>query len=187
MPSRSVKDFTSDITEIKNTFYELCPKNLLNSDLVKIFNIAIEIDLRLFPTKILSNDSDNLRGYFEKWINGYTSFVLPSKRERSKKGTCDDPAIQQMIKILCRYSDSEVKMQSAVHDLFMSAENAQGNLLEEYIAEKSKPFGWIWCIGETLRSVDFCSYDGNYLLQIKNKNNTENSSSSSIRLGTSVR
>lgn len=38
-----------------------------------------------------------------------------------------------------------------------------------------------------MRAVDFCFYDGSFLLQIKNKSNTENSSSSAIRTGTTIK
>lgn len=72
------------------------------------------------------------------------------------------------------------------HNFFMSAENIQGELLEEYIAENVKNFGWLWCSGNSIRAVDFCKRDGSALLQIKNKNNTENSSSSAIRNGTKI-
>lgn len=72
------------------------------------------------------------------------------------------------------------------HNLFMSAENIQGNLLEEYISVSARPYGWIWCAGNTLRAIDFCSSDGAVLLQVKNKSNTENSSSSNIRQGTTI-
>ena len=68
----------------------------------------------------------------------------------------------------------------------MSAENIQGNLLEEYIASKVRPYGFLWCDGNIVRAVDFCNTDGSCMLQIKNKSNTENSSSSNIREGTSI-
>ena len=68
----------------------------------------------------------------------------------------------------------------------MSAENVLGNLLEEFISTKIKPYGWVWCTGETLHAIDFCNTSGTVLLQVKNKHNSENSSSSGIREGTSI-
>ena len=68
----------------------------------------------------------------------------------------------------------------------MSAENIQGNLLEEYISGCVRKYGWIWCKGNVLRAIDFCTIDGSAFLQIKNKSNTENSSSSAIRTGTTI-
>ena len=81
---------------------------------------------------------------------------------------------------------AEAENQSNHHNLFMSAENIQGNLLEEYIASVVRKYGWLWCNGNVLRAVDFCTIDGSALLQIKNKSNTENSSSSAIRTGTTI-
>lgn len=72
------------------------------------------------------------------------------------------------------------------HNLFMSAENVQGSLLEEYIALKTRPYGLLWAAGNVLRAVDFCDVSGCFLLQVKNKYNTENSSSAAIRKGTAV-
>ena len=50
-----------------------------------------------------------------------------------------------------------------------------------------RSYGWLWCNGNVLRAIDFCSSDGAILLQIKNKSNTENSSSSAIRTGTDIK
>lgn len=58
--------------------------------------------------------------------------------------------------------------------------------LEEYIYHNVKDRGWLWCCGIVFRAVDFCLRDGSYLLQIKNKYNSENSSSSAIRTGTNI-
>ena len=65
--------------------------------------------------------------------------------------------------------------------------NKLGNLLEEYIALKTRKYGFLWCNGNVLRAIDFCNTDGSLFLQIKNKSNTENSSSSNIREGTNIK
>lgn len=88
---------------------------------------------------------------------------------------------------VCDISEEEVADYERKHNLFMAAENIQGGLLEEYIAESVKAFGWVWCAGEILAAADFCKTDGSLFLQIKNKDNTENSSSSKIRNGTEIR
>ena len=186
MPSKTVTDFTSDTSLILKTFKKLYPSVNEGDDIFCILKAALNI-VQLFPQKTLSDSECSLENYIKKWADAYFSFTLPSKREKSPKATCSDPAIREMVRAICHFSDKEAELESAIHDLFMAAENVQGNLLEEYIANKTKEFGWIWCYAETLRAVDFCSYDGNYLLQIKNKNNTENSSSSAIRIGTPVK
>ena len=68
----------------------------------------------------------------------------------------------------------------------MSAENIAGAFLEEYIAEQLISQGWHCCWGETMKSVDFCKFDGQ-LLQVKNSDNSENSSSKSVRDGTTIK
>lgn len=71
----------------------------------------------------------------------------------------------------------------------MSAENLVGYLLERYLAEKLEPYGWVWCSGDFVKAIDFIKKqsDGSWkALQIKNRDNTENSSSSAVRKGTSI-
>jgi len=67
----------------------------------------------------------------------------------------------------------------------MSAENILGLILEEYLSEKLQGDGWHCAWGETVKSVDFVHEDGR-LLQIKNRSNSENSSSSTVRVGTEI-
>ncbi len=67
------------------------------------------------------------------------------------------------------------------HRLSMSAENILGLLLEEFLAEKLTNYGWYCCWGDVIRHVDFCNIEGS-LLQVKNRSNSENSSSSRVRL-----
>lgn len=71
----------------------------------------------------------------------------------------------------------------------MGAENFIGWILESYIASEAEPLGWVWCSGAMVRAVDFIRPmgEGNWrMLQVKNRSNSENSSSSSIRQGTPI-
>lgn len=77
------------------------------------------------------------------------------------------------------------------HSLSMGAENIVGNLLERYLAMVMEPRGWIWCSGSIIRAADFlkppsAKNQSWELLQVKNRSNSENSSSSAIRIGTSI-
>lgn len=76
------------------------------------------------------------------------------------------------------------------HSLSMAAENMIGELLERYLASVMEPKGWIWCSGAMVKAVDFIkppSSGGDWrLLQVKNRDNSENSSSSAIRIGTKI-
>jgi hypothetical protein len=80
---------------------------------------------------------------------------------------------------------------SREHLLSMAAENLVGDLLERYLASVMEPQGWVWCSGSMVRAVDFIkppTAKGNRwgLLQVKNRDNSENSSSSAIRIGTDI-
>lgn len=77
------------------------------------------------------------------------------------------------------------------HALSMGAENIVGDLLERYLASELEPHGWIWCSGSVVKAVDFVLPPARpalswRLLQVKNRDNSENSSSSAIRKGTDI-
>lgn len=88
----------------------------------------------------------------------------------------------------------EVNLVQAKNDhlLSMGAENLVGDLLERYLASIMEPRGWIWCSGSTVKAVDLIKpptglEDVWTLLQVKNRDNSENSSSSAIRNGTDIK
>jgi SinI restriction endonuclease len=77
------------------------------------------------------------------------------------------------------------------HALSMGAESIVGDLLERYLASVLEPHGWIWCSGSLVKAVDFVLPPTKRglpwrLLQVKNRDNSENSSSSAIRKGTNI-
>jgi len=106
-----------------------------------------------------------------------------------KPSTIPDEAVSMILKAAHGYSDEELERIKVEHQYSMSAENLVGYLLERYLAEKLEPYGWVWCSGDFVKAVDFIKKDeeGNWhALQIKNRDNTENSSSSAIRKGTTI-
>lgn len=157
------------------------------SSLDMIFNIAIN-NTSLFPPIKLGSDATN-KAYIDRWVHNYYDAVnnLPSTRIASPKGTCTDPAIRTIVKATHNLSEKDALDGEINHNLFMSAENIQGNLLEEFISSNILTFGFHWCNGNVLHAIDFCNSNGSLLLQIKNKSNTENSSSSNIRAGTDIK
>jgi hypothetical protein len=156
------------------------------TDLDLIFAIAEEHRDRFPGINLTGMQSPRL--YIERWVKGYVDAVNnpPSGRTANPKSACTDPAIKVIVKATQGLTEEEASRGEANHNLFMSAENIQGNLLEEYIAEKTRPYGFLWCDGNVLRAIDFCNSDGTFFLQVKNKSNTENSSSSNIREGTTI-
>lgn len=182
--SKTLTDFNVPIEAIQEEFYQICKPGTQYSDLCYIFNIALN-DTTRFPQ---INSVTNYKEYIHRWVKGYYDAMnnLPSQRIAKPKSSCSDPAITAIVQYATQVSSEDAELQSHYHNLFMSAENIQGNLLEEYIAYCVREYGWLWCNGNVLRAIDFCTTNGSALLQIKNKSNTENSSSSAIREGTDI-
>jgi SinI restriction endonuclease len=94
--------------------------------------------------------------------------------------------------IINKYFDvptSELEKAVELHSLCMGAENLIGDILERYIASVVEPHGWVWCSGSIIKAVDFIykKKDDQWIaLQVKNRDNSENSSSSGVRDGTTI-
>lgn len=116
--------------------------------------------------------------------NGY--FNRPSNRTSNQSRTVPDPLVLRLISNrISEISEEDEKFIGIGHKLAMAAENIIGAILEEYIHNSLINFGWSACWGSCIKAVDFCSSDGK-LLQVKNKSNTENSSSNKIRNSTDI-
>ena len=189
MPSYSIRSFGEINDQYLCDCYEKAKSTETHfsyEDLDIIFSVALS-NKSLFPGINLSGIVSPA-AYIRRWVNDYRSAIInpPYLRTANPKSACSDPAVKRIVMMTQGITEADADAEERSHNLFMSAENIQGNLLEAYIATSTRPYGWIWCAGNTLRAIDFCSSDGEVLLQIKNKSNTENSSSSQIRQGTSI-
>ena len=145
----------------------------------------------------------NLSGNFGKAISKPYTIVglegieekLKTKFEKGRKEvppsapkTKPDEAVSLVMKEHYGKSHMEAERIKAEHQESMAAENCIGDLLERYLASVLESSGWVWCSGEFVRAVDFIKKDGEEwrLLQVKNRSNTENSSSKKIRAGTKI-
>ncbi|ENU93207.1 hypothetical protein F971_01254 [Acinetobacter vivianii] len=108
----------------------------------------------------------------------------------SKPTTIPDEAVSVILQQCCNFSNIQTEKIKVEHQLSMSAENLVGALLERYIAQVLEPHEWVWCAGDFIRAIDFIKYNKTKQLweavQVKNRDNTENSSSSAIRHGTTI-
>ena len=120
--------------------------------------------------------------FLHKFIKGYLN--RPSVRISNPIGTIPDPMINVIISAIL--PNAHLDMIRFGHRISMSAENILGPILEEYIHTKVIPYNWSCCWGSSIKAVDFCSSNGG-LYQIKNRSNSENSSSSAIRSGTNIK
>lgn len=143
----------------------------------------------LAPDKIRRDPAISDEEVVFKWCD---MFFEDYKRRASVKcgkppRTLIDPALNVVIRSAYpSVSASDVTRIEYAHRLSMSAENLIGPLLEEYIFVNLKNHDWAMAWGKTIKSVDFCNRAG-ALLQIKNRSNTENSSSKQVRDGTQIK
>lgn len=127
--------------------------------------------------------------YFQRLAARYVQGRSP-KRPQAPNTVADD-LVGVVLQHYFAIPAAELPRIQQTHSLSMDAENIVGDLLERYIAHCLEPSGWVWCAGSTMRSVDFIKPPASAaeawtLLQVKNRDNSENSSSSAIRTGTRI-
>ncbi|MEB3310184.1 MAG: SinI family restriction endonuclease [Snowella sp.] len=134
----------------------------------------------LSPTLKASTSEMLAKTWLKKYNDSYENRI--SRRISKLPGTVADPIVDMIINArLTGLTTEHLEQIKYAHRLSMSAENIQGLLLEEFLAEQLADYGWYCCWGESVRHVDFCNVDGS-LLQVKNRSNSENSSSSRVRI-----
>ena len=128
-------------------------------------------------------NSKTLQSFIDKFIKGYNN--RPSVRTSHEVATVPDQIIDKLIGArIPQFTERDINLISFGHRLSMSAENILGLILEEFIHNKVIGHGWACCWGNCITAVDFCSLYK--MLQVKNRSNTENSSSNKIRKGTRI-
>ncbi|GAB4350494.1 MAG: hypothetical protein OHK0047_44500 [Leptolyngbyaceae cyanobacterium] len=134
----------------------------------------------LSPTLKANTPETLAKAWLKKYNDSYENRI--SMRISQLPGTVADPIVSIIINArLIGLTTEHLEQIKYAHRLSMSAENIQGLLLEEFLAEQLADYGWYCCWGESVRHVDFCNVDGS-LLQVKNRSNSENSSSSRVRI-----
>ena len=148
------------------------------------------INLDSEKLSIESDLSEEIRPIIEKKI---TQFVEKRNVSEVFLNLTDsgetDPVIDVIVENFYDLTAKDLSNLKKGHYQYMSAENINGLLLESFIADIVETDGWIWCSGEIYRAVDFCKVEGEHtkFLQIKNKYNSENSSSTKVRKGTDIK
>lgn len=132
-------------------------------------------------------DRDDVNDIARRFFLGRTR-----KLSVSMPKTFPDPAVGVVLEEVFGMLGHTLTAQLVInhHNQAMAAENAIGSLLELYIASEMEHYGWVWCSGEVVKSVDFIKWDdalGWVPIQIKNRSNSENSSSAAVRNGTNIK
>ncbi len=129
-------------------------------------------------------DNNGLKALAKKFFNGFRRSDFPAE-----PGTIPDEMVSIVMQQSYGYSAEQCEKIKLEHQHSMCAENCVGALLERYLDSVLRKHGWHWCCGDFIKAIDFISKDKNgkwLVLQIKNRDNTENSSSSAIRNGTEI-
>lgn len=143
-------------------------------------NVDLAPDMNAKKKKNLLAPEECVLEWVKHFMRGYNERI--SVRKSKSPSTVPDQAIDKILQVGLSSDLVHVHRIMFAHRLSMSAENILGLLLEEYLFERLSPHGWAMAWGETVKSVDFCNKEG-VLLQIKNRSNTENSSSNKVRVG----
>jgi hypothetical protein len=119
----------------------------------------------------------------EKYFTSKFTKVSPSIPQ-----TVPDEMVSVILKNFYKHPQEKLKNIKIEHQHSMAAENMVGELLERYIDSVLSKYGWVWCCGALVKHVDFIKKEDNgyRLLQIKNRDNSENSSSKAIRDGSTI-
>jgi len=167
----------------------------INNDEKLLVNSFLEVCefLSEFPTELswqgkknrpTVDDDAGLKVLANSYFSGYRRSDFPAN-----PSTIPDEMVSIIMETAYGYSYEECKKIKLEHQHSMCAENCVGNLLERYIESKLRNSNWSWCCGEFVKAIDFIGKNekGEWIaLQIKNRNNSENSSSSAIRDNTNI-
>lgn len=154
------------------------------SSFVSIFEFLME-----YPDRLSGRGSPDLGTpagvlkLFERYRTAYMKAIYPSD-----SSTKPDELVSLILQQVHGYTAAQCEQIKREHQHSMSAENCVGALLEKYICHRSEADGWAWCCGELVKATDFIkkTRSGWLQIQIKNRDNSENSSSSAIRNGTEI-
>lgn len=180
--------------QIRNEFeraIKQVDKQLNLAKLITMFNYALDNNTDLFPKIKLSQKLTNSElpyAYCQRWIDKYLQAKQKGININLKLTGEHDPAMVALVKSALKVDDATLEKYLTGFFACKSAVDLNGNILEDYLASVLEPIGWYRCNGAIYRAVDFCylHHQQVILLQVKNKYNTENSSSSAIRNGTKI-
>lgn len=176
--------------EIKTKAYNAARDVTSNDKFCSDFS-KIVVFLKQYPN-LTARRSDNIADESILKKMAQRMFNDRTKRKPSYPKTAPDKMVAYILQHYYEIKTEEA-LQIALqnHNQAMAAENIIGTMLEAYIASEAAPLGWIWCSGSIVKAIDFLKPTSEDLLnwqmlQIKNRSNSENSSSAAIRDNTPI-
>ena len=136
----------------------------------------------------LNNRLPDSESYIENMARRFINSRQPTRP--SMPSTVPDTMVELLLAESYEVPRHKIPEAIDMHMKAMGAENIIGYLLEYYIASVLEPRGWVWCSAPFVKAIDFIKPSSQFisweLLQVKNRDNSENSSSSAIRNGTQI-
>lgn len=163
---------------------------MIDQSLCEKYSLLIEF-LSAYPDVAATSRSKKIKTGSREYITQNAQAFADARKKRypTSAQTEQDVMVPFIMKEYFDVPAQDIDKAVKWHRHAMGAENIIGELLERYIADELEEMGWIWCSGSLVRAVDFVhlSNDGKWtMLQVKNRDNSENSSSSAIRKGTDI-
>tara|TARA_A100001035_G_scaffold248297_1_gene218330 strand:+ start:2572 stop:3294 length:723 start_codon:yes stop_codon:yes gene_type:complete len=122
----------------------------------------------------------------EKQINNISNFYA-KKIQPNEQTTKPDYLVSIILELVFNNKESDRELIQKQYNNQKQTEMMIGQLLEWYLLKEGKNCGWVFT-AECVRAVDFLKKESNSWIryQIKNSDNTENSSAKDIRTGTPI-
>ena len=171
-------------------------KNFAHSEISKIDASLATKFLQIlefcFENPEIAGGLANIPKFSPRWIETKARQFAKERYTQPPRitGLFTDPLVSTISQSFFDIEQIELLIEN--HKIGMAAEQIIGQLLEEYVASKVEELGWIWCAGKMIKATDFIKFASEaespiVLLQIKNRSNSENSSSAAIREGTEIK
>lgn len=164
----------------------------ISPDLAESYGLIVEF-LRNNPESSVTSRSPQRPSGSAAFIQAQAISFVRDRTARAPElpKTVPDPMVAVLMSSCFGVASHDIEAANRHHRAAMAAENSIGHMLEHYINSVAQPLGWIWCSGNTVRAIDFirpyAHEAGRYqLLQVKNRYNSENSSSKTVRDGTPI-
>lgn len=173
----------------KTKLEEICNKFAKNKNdclsFIEIYNFL------LLNPEFASRVRDKKKITTSDWFEKTARKFYESKYKNftpSTPGTVPDSMVDSILNLYYGYDLKKLKIMQIEHQHSMAAENAVGEFIELYLDSILSKHGWIRCCGQIVSKTDFIKKIGSSykMLQVKSRDNTENSSSSSVREGTEI-
>lgn len=138
---------TSNASKIfKTTILPSIKSEVYQKNISVIFNFALTNDVSLFTKNTVTNVSEldaMCEEYLQNWVNKYVNDRdNPALKRPLKNFGEKDSALITRIAANTGADEKTLSTYLTGHFIYMSAENMNGMILEEFLAEVLEPHGW---------------------------------------------